>query len=62
MIMEIRCWISVWLQNTDILIYVIDSADPKRFGETGQELQELLSEEKLVGVPLMIYANKQALQ
>ena len=62
MIMKIRCWISVWLQNTDILIYVIDSADPKRFGETGQELQELLSEEKLVGVPLMIYANKQDLQ
>ena len=50
------------LQNTDILIYVIDSADPKRFEETGQELQELLAEEKLLGVPLMIYANKQDLQ
>ena len=41
---------------------MIDSADPKRFDETGQELQELLAEEKLVGVPLMIYANKQDLQ
>ena len=51
-----------FFQNTDILIYVIDSADPKRFEETGQELQELLAEEKLVGVPLMIYANKQDLQ
>ncbi|QQP39507.1 ADP-ribosylation factor-like protein 3, partial [Caligus rogercresseyi] len=26
-------------ENTDILIYVIDSADKKRFEETGQELQ-----------------------
>ena len=51
-----------FFQNTDILIYVIDSADPKRFEETGQELQELLAEEKLLGVPLMIYANKQDLQ
>ena len=41
---------------------MIDSADPKRFEETGQELQELLAEEKLLGVPLMIYANKQDLQ
>ena len=41
---------------------MIDSADPKRFEETGQELQELLAEDKLLGVPLMIYANKQDLQ
>jgi ADP-ribosylation factor-like protein 3 len=40
---------------------VIDSADRKRFEETGQELQELLYEEKLVGVPLLIFANKQDL-
>jgi len=40
---------------------VIDSADRKRFEETGQELQELLCEEKLIGVPLLIFANKQDL-
>ncbi len=40
---------------------MIDSADQKRFEETGQELQELLVEDKLVGVPLMIFANKQDL-
>ena len=28
-----------YFDNTDILIYVIDSADQKRFEETGQELQ-----------------------
>ena len=40
---------------------MIDSADRKRFEETGQELQELLCEEKLIGVPLLIFANKQDL-
>lgn len=30
-------------------IYVIDSGDRKRFEETGQELGEILSEEKLAG-------------
>jgi len=59
---KIRPYWRNYFENTDILIYVIDSADPKRFEETGQELQELLAEEKLVGVPLMIYANKQDLQ
>merc|ERR1719242_2158353 len=59
---KIRPYWRNYFENTEILIYVIDSADPKRFEETGQELQELLAEEKLLGVPLMIYANKQDLQ
>ena len=61
-------------------IYVIDSADRKRFDETGevkdfklllsyihikinffQELSELLAEEKLMGVAVLIFANKQDL-
>lgn len=44
-----------------IQIYVIDSADKKRFAETSVELNELLSEEKLFGVPILVYANKQDL-
>lgn len=42
-------------------IYVIDSADRKRMGETGVELGQLLEEEKLDGIPLLIFANKQDL-
>ena len=42
-------------------IYVIDSGDRKRFDETAEELSELLQEEKLAGVPLMVFANKQDL-
>lgn len=39
----------------------MDSADVKRLEETGQELSELLLEEKLKAVPLLVYANKQDL-
>lgn len=47
-------------QNIYILqIYVIDSSDSNRLEETGQELSELLTEDKLRGVPLLVYANKQ---
>ncbi|KAA3679724.1 ADP-ribosylation factor-like protein 3, partial [Paragonimus westermani] len=61
-------------------IYVIDSADKKRFEETGEvrtftthpmttisfsivatELSELLAEDKLAGVPFIVFANKQDL-
>ena len=40
-------------------IYVVDSADIRRLEETGQELSELLLEDKLRNVPLLVYANKQ---
>jgi ADP-ribosylation factor-like protein 3 len=44
-----------------VIIYVIDSADARRMEETGVELQQLLDEEKLAGLPLIIFANKQDL-
>ena len=37
-----------------MLIYVIDSADVKRLEETGQELQELLCEDKGVDIQMNI--------
>merc|ERR1719245_2596970 len=58
---KIRPYWRNYFDNTEILIYVIDSADTKRFEETQQELQELLAEEKLVNVPILVYANKQDL-
>ena len=42
-------------------MYVIDSADDKRFEETGQVLFELLEEDKLKNVPVLIFANKKDL-
>ncbi|XP_009489918.2 ADP-ribosylation factor-like protein 3 isoform X1 [Pelecanus crispus] len=58
---SIRPYWRKYLGSTDLLIYVIDSADQKRFEETGQELAELTEEESLTGVPLLVFANKQDL-
>lgn len=58
---KIRPYWKNYFENTDVLIYVIDSADRKRFEETGVELGELLDEEKLTGVPVLVFANKQDL-
>lgn len=58
---RIRNFWKKYLENTDLLIYVIDSTDKKRFEETGLELAELIDDENLKGVPVLIYANKQDL-
>ncbi|VDD89443.1 unnamed protein product [Enterobius vermicularis] len=58
---KIRPYWKNYFDNTDVLIYVIDSSDRKRFEETGLELLELLDEDKLRGVPVLIFANKQDL-
>uniref|UniRef100_A0A8C7YV90 ADP-ribosylation factor-like protein 3 n=1 Tax=Oryzias sinensis TaxID=183150 RepID=A0A8C7YV90_9TELE len=58
---KIRPYWRSYFDNTDVLIYVIDSSDRKRFDETSLELADLLEEEKLAGVPLLIFANKQDL-
>ncbi|KAJ3156570.1 ADP-ribosylation factor protein 3 [Geranomyces variabilis] len=50
-----------YFESTDVLIYVIDSADRRRLEETGEELRNLLEESKLAGVPVLVLANKQDL-
>ena len=47
--------------HTNALVYVIDSADRRRITECNEELTALLMEEKLTGVPLLVFANKQDL-
>ncbi|XP_044755235.1 ADP-ribosylation factor-like protein 3 isoform X2 [Coccinella septempunctata] len=58
---KIRPYWKNYFENTDVLIYVVDSSDKKRLEETGIELFELLAENKLEEVPLLVYANKQDL-
>jgi ADP-ribosylation factor-like protein 3 len=50
-----------YFDQTDALVYVIDCSDRRRMDETGVELNSLLEEEQLAGVPLLIFANKQDL-
>merc|ERR1712017_66732 len=47
-----------YFDNTDVLIYVVDSSDRQRTEEAADELNELLAEDKLALVPLLVYANK----
>lgn len=58
---SIRPYWRNYYDQTDALIYVIDSADVRRVEETGIELQQLLDEERLSSIPLLIMANKQDL-
>lgn len=39
----------------------MDSTDDTRMDESGEELTNLLAEDKLAGIPLLVYANKQDL-
>jgi len=58
---SIRPYWRNYFDQTDALVYVIDSADAKRLEETTIELQQLLDEEKLEGIPVLVFANKQDL-
>lgn len=50
-----------YFDHTDALVYVIDSADRRRITECSTELTTLLTDEKLAGIPLLVFANKQDL-
>mmetsp|Transcript_76966 Transcript_76966/g.146488 ORF Transcript_76966/g.146488 Transcript_76966/m.146488 type:complete len:188 (-) Transcript_76966:213-776(-) len=57
----IRPYWSNYFESCDVLGYVIDSSDKRRLDESATELKELLAEDKLGGVPLLVFANKQDL-
>merc|ERR1712061_502415 len=57
----IRPYWSNYFEGSDALVYVVDSSDKRRLEESGQELRELLADDKLAGIPLLIFANKQDL-
>lgn len=50
-----------YYENTDALVYVVDSGDTERIDECQEELMALMKEKHLAGVPLLVYANKQDL-
>ena len=52
-----RCY----YQDTNAVVYVIDSADRERLEVARQELELMLQEEELKGAPVLILANKQDL-
>ena len=50
-----------YYSGTQGLVYVVDAVDRERFGEAKNELNWILDSEEMVGVPLVILANKQDL-
>jgi small GTP-binding protein len=52
---------SVYFSNTEGVVLVIDSADKAAFPIVAIELDKLLQNEDLKGIPLLILANKQDL-
>merc|ERR1712167_554325 len=57
----IRPYWKNYFENTDALVYVVDSSDRARLEEASMELQQLLEEDKLGGIPVLIFGNKQDL-
>lgn len=57
----IRSYWRNYFEATDGLIWVVDSADRRRLKDCKEELMGLLSQEKLAGASLLIFANKQDL-
>ena len=58
----IRPYWKNYYDNTDGMVFVVDSSDEERLSECVEELTALLQEEWLEKVPLLVYANKQDLQ
>lgn len=56
---QIRPLWKYYYNNSNAIIYVVDSNDRERAREASDELRKVLSESELAGVPLLIFANKQ---
>ncbi|KAH8852237.1 ADP-ribosylation factor 1 [Schistosoma japonicum] len=50
-----------YFQNTQGLIFVVDSNDSERIGEAADELHRMLREDELRDAVLLVLANKQVL-
>ncbi|XP_073125835.1 ADP-ribosylation factor-like protein 2 [Henckelia pumila] len=58
----IRSYWRNYFEQTDGLIWVVDSSDIRRLNDCKYELDNLLKEERLSGASLLIFANKQDIQ
>ena len=56
---SVRSYWENFVSNTDVLVFVVDSADVGRFPEAKEELHKLLRDDRLKNVPLILVANKQ---
>ncbi|KAN0140214.1 ADP-ribosylation factor family domain containing protein [Lactarius tabidus] len=51
-----------YFEQTDALVWVVDSGDRLRMSDCKEELHSLLLEDRLAGASLLVFANKQDVQ
>jgi ADP-ribosylation factor-like protein 1 len=59
---SIRPYWRCYYQNTQAIIYVVDSCDTDRMDVAKQELHAMLAEEELKDTKLCVFANKQDME
>jgi len=59
---SLRSYWRNYFEQTDGLIWVVDSADRMRLRDCKAELQALLQQERLAGASLLVFANKQDIE
>lgn len=55
---SLRTFWSNYFENTDAVVWVVDSASLERIDELARELKKLISEDRLIGVRLVVVVNK----
>ncbi|GMR47067.1 hypothetical protein PMAYCL1PPCAC_17262, partial [Pristionchus mayeri] len=58
---RIRALWKYYFQNTQALIYVVDSSDVERIEESKEELHAILNDSDMTETKLLVFANKQDL-
>jgi ADP-ribosylation factor-like protein 3 len=58
---DVRGYWRAYYSRVQTIIFVIDAGDRRRMQEASDVLMQLLDEEALVGMPLLVLANKQDL-
>ena len=58
---EVTNALHIDFQNTQGIIFVVDSNDRERISEAREELQRMLNEDELRDALLLVFANKQDL-
>jgi GTPase SAR1 family protein len=56
---SVRKYWGNFLQDTDLLVFVVDASDLHNLSLAVTEVKALLGDDRLAGVPILVLANKQ---